>query len=137
MITKEFHLLPELHPVVVMGLCATKEWKKAFDLPKASSNSLNILARRALHANDIELVWKILPKLTQINAKYRHLATKTIVAFAKYFEKNPKNIPQNAETFLELCECMQIVFDELTLRELLNALHKSSYHAKITNIDYS
>lgn len=137
MIAQDFHLLPELHPTVVMGLCATKEWKKALDLPKAVSNSLNILARRALRENEIELVWKILPQLTQLNQKYRHLASKTIVAFAKYFEKNQKNIPQSAEKLLELCERMKLVFDEQTLKELMNALHKSGYQAKITKMDHS
>ncbi|XP_055303152.1 mitochondrial ribonuclease P catalytic subunit-like [Sitodiplosis mosellana] len=137
LIAREFYILSEMHSIVVMGLCATKEWRKALDLAKPSSSSLNILARKTLHQNEIESTWKILTNLTHLSKSYQHLASKTIVAFAKYFENNREEIPQNAEKLLTFCERLQTVFDEPTLRVLTSALYKSGHEAKITNVDYS
>lgn len=117
-----------------MGLCATKEWKRALGLAKPTPSSLNILARKSLSENDIELTWQILTKLS----KSQHpLANKTIIAFAKYLETNRNELPKNAEKFLTFCERLQVVFDEPTVRALTSVLRKSGHQAQITNIDNS
>lgn len=117
-----------------MGLCATKEWKRALDLAKPTPSSLNILARKSLLENDIELTWQILEKLSKTHLP---LANKTIVAFAEYFETNRNEMPKNAEKFLTFCERLQVVFDEPTLRALTSILHKSGHQAQITKINNS
>lgn len=136
-IAQELHILPELHSIVVNGLCATKDWKRALDLSNPTSNSINILARKTLRDNDIESAWKILGNLTHMHKQHQHFSSKTIVAFAKYFERNPTAIPHHAEQLLTFCEKLQILFDEPTVRELTNTLQICNHHAKFTNVDYS
>lgn len=97
---QELHLLPELHPIVVQGLCATNDWKRALTLPKPTSNSLNILARKVLRENDIDSVWNVMNGLTRLPKHYQYLSNRTIGAFVKYFGKNPKDIPKYFEKLM-------------------------------------
>lgn len=122
---------------MTMGLCATDEWKKALELDKLTDISLNILIRKAIMENQMDLVKPLLNKLTKLKSSNKVLASKTILSFAKHFQKYPKTISEHAEMLLTCCERLKRVFDENSARELTYALHKCGYHSTVTQIDKS
>lgn len=106
-------------------------------LPKPTSASLNILARKILRENDIDSVWNILNGLTGLPKYNKFLSNKTIATFAKYFEKNPKDIPINVEKLLTFCGKLEVLLDETTIKHFINVLHKNGHHAEHTNINFT
>lgn len=131
------HILTELNSIVVNGICATNEWKRALALPKLTSNSLNILVRKSLRENEVDLVWNLLNGLAGLMKQYQYLSNNTILAFAKYFKNNPKEIPKHLDQFLTYCEKLHLLTDETTINELTDVLYKHGHHAELTNITYS
>lgn len=121
---------------ILEGLCATKEWRKAIEWPHSSDIVLNILAKKALRANEIDLTWNILDRLAKL-PQDPHLDSETIEEFAKYFAKNPACIPKNAEKLFSLCERFQMIFMEPSVKELTVALEKHGHQAKVANINLS
>lgn len=134
-IAQEFHVFPEMNSKIVQGLCASKDWKKALSLSNQTVISLNILVRKALRENEIGLTWELLEKLSKLSTN--QMTHRTIISFAKYFQKNQKSISTDAEKLLTFCESMENIFNEESIQELTRALQNSKQHAKITNIDYS
>lgn len=136
-IKQEFHVMTEINPIIINGICATKEWKKALEFQKPTSQSLNILIRKALRENELDLVWNLLTKLAEVPQYYQFLASKTILNFVKHLEKHPNSISEDMEKFLSICEDLKIVLNEECAIELTKLLHRSGYHAKITTMDFS
>lgn len=127
-----------MHSKITQGLCASKDWKKALTLSHPTVNSLNTLMRKALRENEFDLVWDLLKKLTDVdNSQNAQIANRTVVVFAKYFQRYPKAIPTNADKFLTFCERMEKVFDEESAREFTKVLQNAGFAATITNMDYS
>lgn len=129
--------MTELNPIIITGICATKKWKKALEFPKPTSQSLNILMRKALRENELDLVWNLLKKLAEVPEYYQFLASKTILNFVKHLEKHPKSISEDMDKFLSACEDFKIVLNEECATELTKSLQRSGYHAKITTMDFS
>lgn len=134
-IDAQFLDFPEIHSIVTLGICATKQWKRALGLKKPGCNSLNIIIRKILREREIDLVWDPMEKLAHLKDKF--LAGKTVLSFAKYFQAKPTDIPKNLEKLLSVCERIEKVFDEESARELARVLQRSGHHAKITNIDHT
>lgn len=120
---------------IVLGLSASKDWKKALGLSNQTVTSLNILVRKALRENEIDLTWELLEKLSKLGTN--QMAHRTVTSFAKYFQKNPKSVSTDVEKLLTFCQSMENIFNEESIRELTRALQSNKQHAKITNIDYS
>lgn len=133
---QDFHRLAEMHHKITQGLCATKQWKRAIDLESPTPSSLNILIRRALRENEIDLVWKLLRKLTHLKEEFQHITNKTVISFAKYLQNNPKEIPKSADQFLGFCEHTEKLFNEESAHALTKAIQKYGHQAKITKINY-
>lgn len=131
------HILPEINTLVVLGLCATTEWRKAFDLPNLSGASLNILIRKALRENDIGSALSSLSKVLTLPEQFRTLPSRTIIAFAKYFDRNPKGIPKNLDILLSSCERTEKVFDEDATQQITQILRKHGHHANMTTMNHS
>lgn len=127
-----------MHKVITHGLCATKEWKRALELDRHISNgSLNILIRKVIRENEIDVMWKLLNNIKGLSANHQHIASKTCCAIAKYFERNPKTIYQNAESFFRICESIEHVFDEKSAHEFTRAVQRTGRQAKIIKMDFS
>lgn len=136
-IVKEMHAMPGVHSLIINGLCATKEWKKAMTLPYQTYESLNILIRKSLRQNEIDLVWGLLDGITRMHKNFRKLTNKTIYAFVNYFRRHPADISQKLEKVLSYCEKLENLLDEPSTRQLVDLLSKHDHHAHITTIDYS
>lgn len=135
---KKFNKFPEMHKVITHGLCATKEWKRALQLERhISSSSLNILIRKAIRENEIGVMWELLNNVKEMKTNLQYIAPKTCVAIAKYFERNPKTIDENVESFFRICESIENVFDEKSAHEFARIIQRSGRQAKITNMDFS
>lgn len=134
---QELHLLAEINPLVILGLCATKEWKNALNLKNPTSQSLNILIRKALRENEIDLVWNLLEKIASVPKHYQYFASKTFLNLVKTLASHPQSIPENMETIFSICERIELVLDEDCATELTRVLQKSGYHAKITTMDFA
>lgn len=127
-----------MHQVITHGLCATREWKRALELNRYVSNSsLNILIRKVIRENEIDLMWELLNNLKQFRAEHRYIASKTCCAMVKYFERYPKIIDQNAEGFFRICESIEHIFDEKSAHELARAIQRTGRQAKIIKMDFS
>ncbi|XP_031628172.1 mitochondrial ribonuclease P catalytic subunit-like [Contarinia nasturtii] len=137
LIAKEFHALPEMNSIIVNGLCATKDWRKVIELPALCKNSVNIIARKALKENEIDMAWDVLHKLFSFPKHHQHLNSKTIQSVAKYFNRNPKSIPTNANKLFSLCEKLKMLFTEPAIKELRDVLEKHGHQAKIINMGFS
>ncbi|XP_031624091.1 mitochondrial ribonuclease P catalytic subunit-like [Contarinia nasturtii] len=135
-IAQEFHIDSDCNAIIVTGLCATKDWRKAIELPHSNDISLNSLAQKAIHENDIDLAWNILHRLTNLSHDHR-LTTKTITAFAEYFDENPTRISTHAGKLFFLCEKLKMLFNEPSIKELVDVLERHGHHAKTTNINFS
>lgn len=122
---------PEMHLAVVTGLCYTKEWRKALELSHQTNDSLNILIRKSISENEIDLGWSLLTKLQ------KGLQNNTIIAFINYFDRNPADIPQNVERLLTACEKFKKVFNESSAQALTELLHKHGYHVDLSTTDYT
>lgn len=125
---------------ITQGLCATTDWKKALKLSNKTVNSLNILIRKSLRENEIDLVWDLFKQLMESkfdNSQSPQIYKRTVIVFAKYLQRFPEAIPQCAEKFLQCCERLEKVFDEESTRELTTSLNNAHIDATITNIDYS
>lgn len=131
----QFLDIPEIHSIVTAGICATKQWKKTLRLEAPGWNSLNIIIRKILSEEEINLVWDQMEKLTHQNDKL--IDGKTLSSFVKYFQAKPQDIPKNLDKLLSICERTKKVFDELSARELASVLQRSGHHAKITNIHHT
>lgn len=129
--------MTEINPIIINGICATKEWKRALEFPEPTSQSLNILIRKALRENELDLVWNLLTRLAKVPEYYQFLASKTILHFVKHLEKHPKSISKDMDKFLSVCEDFKIVLNEECATEITKFLHRSGYHAKITTMDFS
>lgn len=127
------HNIVEMRNTVVMGLCCTKEWKKALSLPNANriGTSLNILIRKSIRENELNIAWNLVEKLVHSSET---LSANTIRTFIKYYNKNKSDLKQNIHRLLSNCECIELLFDEPTIRELILLLKHSGYHAEITKI---
>lgn len=127
-----------MHKVITQGLCATKEWKKALKLERnVSCSSLNILIRKAIREKEIDVMWELLNNIKESSGELQHIAPKTCASIAKYFERNPKTIDKNAESFFRICESIQTVFDERSAHEFTRVMQRSGRQAKIVKMDYS
>lgn len=127
-----------MHTIITQGLCATKDWKKALKLERHISNSSqNILIRKAIREKEIDVMWELLNNIKQSNVKLQHIAPKTCISIAKYFERNPKTIDENAESFFRICESIEKVFDEKSAHEFTRVLQRSGRQAKIVKMDFS
>lgn len=123
---------------ITQGLCASTDWKKALQLSDKTVNSLNILIRKAIRENEIDLVWDSLKQLTEVDKSQNpQIANRTVTVLAKYFQKYPDSIPKYAARFLTFCERMEKVFDEESTREFTKVLSNGGIDATITNMDYS
>lgn len=131
------HALPEINSIVIVGLCATSEWKKALNLQNTSSNSLNILIRKALRENEVDLAFSLLKKLTEFPKQYQYFAYKTFSSFVKTLERHPKTLPDYVEKLIQTCSTLEMVLVEENAKELTNLLRKSGHHAEITTINFS
>lgn len=95
----------------------------------------NFLVTKTLRENDIDSVWNLLNGLTGLPQDYQYLPAKTIEAFAKYFDRNPENIPENLDKLLSFCRNLEMVFDKPTLKMLIDALNRHGHCAEISTID--
>lgn len=129
--------MPEVNSTIVMGLCATKEWKKAVDVQKTSSHPLNILIRKALRENEIDLVWDLLKQMTKVPKYDQFIASKTFLMFVKYFEKHSNTIRHDLDKLLSICEQMELMIDENFAHALTQMLQRFNHHAQLTTIDFS
>lgn len=125
------HLIPEMNTIIALGLCATKEWKRALDLPNLSNESFNIFVQKALHENDIESA------LNSMNKCYPILSSKTLIAFVKYFDRNPEDIPQHVDKLLSSCELVEQWFLEAATQQFIQLLRRHGHHADINAANYS
>lgn len=128
--------MTEINSLVILGLCATTEWKKALNLKNPTSQSLNILIRKALRENEIDLVWNLLEQIASVPRHYQYLGSKTFLNLIKTLASHPQSIPENMETIFSICERIEMVLDEDCATELTKVLQKCGYHAKITTIDF-
>lgn len=127
-----------MHKIITQGLCATKEWKKALKLERHISNSsLNILIRKAIREKEIDVMWELLNNIKQANVKLQYIAPKTCISIVKCFERNPKIIDENAESFFRICGSIESVFDEKTAHELTRSIQRSGRQAKMVKMDFS
>lgn len=127
-----------MHKIITQGLCATKEWKRALKLERHISNSsLNILIRKAIREQEIDVMWELLNNIKESSAKLQYIAPKTCITIAKYFERNSKIIDKNAESFFSICESIQHVFDEKSAHEFTRVMQRSGRQAKSVKMDFS
>lgn len=127
-----------MHKIITQGLCATKEWKRALKLERHVSNSsLNILIRKAIREQEIDVMWELLNNIKESPVKLQYIAPKTCISIAKYFERNPKIIDKNAESFFRICESIQNVFDEKSAHEFTRVMQRSGRQAKVVKMDFS
>lgn len=123
------HHIIEMRNTVVMGLCCTKEWKKALSLPNLSNigTSLNILIRKSIREDELNIAWDLVEKL-------EYLSASTIRSFIKYYSKHKQDLKQNIHRLLSICERIELLFDEPTIHELISLLKNSGCQAEITKI---
>lgn len=127
-----------MHKLIVQGLCATSEWKKALKLDRTiSNNSLNILIRKVIRENEIDVMWELLNNIKRLRAENQYIAPRTCHAIAKYFERFPKIIDQNADGFFRICESIEYVFDEKSAHDLARAIQRTGRQAKIIKMNLS
>lgn len=119
------------------GLCATKEWRKTLEFPNLTDSSLNVLARKALRDNDINLTWNLLHRIANLPKHYQNLKSRTFTSFAKYFSRNPASIPEVAEKLFTFCEGLKMLFIEPSIKPLSESLKRHGHHVKITKLDLS
>lgn len=133
-----FDKFPEIHKLIVLGLCATSQWKRALDLDRSVSNSsLNILIRKVIRENEIDVMWELLNNIKRLRSDHQFIASKTCSAIAKYFERSSEIIDQNAEGFFRICESIEYIFDEKSAHELTRAIQRTGRQAKIIKMDLS
>lgn len=137
-IASEFTEFPEMHRIITLGLCATKEWKRALELNgQISNSSRNILIRKSIRENEIEIMWQLLNDMKKFDAKLQYIAPKTCITIAKHFERYPKNIDENAASFFRVCETIEHIFDEKSAHEFTRALQRLARPAHIVEMDFS
>lgn len=127
------HHIIEMRNTVVMGLCCTKEWKKALSLPNLSNigTSLNILIRKSIREDELNIAWDLVEKLAK---SHEYLSASTIRSFIKYYSKHKQDLKQNIHRLLSICERIELLFDEPTIHELISLLKNSGCQAEITKI---
>ncbi|XP_031623922.1 uncharacterized protein LOC116341153 isoform X2 [Contarinia nasturtii] len=119
LIARKIKNCKKLSAVIALGLCATKDWHRAIELPNLTHGPLNILAQRALNENDIDSAFKITHRTITLN------------------KWNPTCIPSNTDKLFSLCEKLNMQFNEPSIKELVNVLERHGHHAKTTNINLS
>lgn len=131
------HLLESVSSIVVNGLCATNEWRRALDFPNIHKqpSTMNILIRKAMREADIKLVWDLIRSLARFDAK--EIKPKTIDKFWHFCAKRDVPALDNITKMLQLLERHERIINEAPARSLMDVLTRSNISAKIIQMDYS
>lgn len=119
------------------ALCATKEWRRALDLPKIGMKptSMNILIRKALQERDIKLVWHLIDALSE--SELKELSMETIQAFWRFCGENKPSCRDNIERMLQALEKNEVILNEAAAIGLIEVLTKLDHHCQAVQLDHT
>lgn len=131
------HYLPMISTTVTNGLCATNEWKKVLEFPqiKCKPMTMNIIIRKAMQEQDIDLVWSLIQSIVKTDANV--LTTETLKAFWKFCAKNESFCRENISKMFQLFEKTEFIMNETVANGLRNLANQFHISCQTIQIDFS